>query len=86
MRQIAFDSLHDPKSTQFDFFSNAPVFNATLQLTTVGAWMMSKLMLCCDINEFKIPTIKELSDSSHLFSYFQYQCKSWMGSDQPRKM
>jgi hypothetical protein len=37
MRQIAFDSLHDPKSTQFDFFSNAPVFNATLQLTTVGA-------------------------------------------------
>jgi hypothetical protein len=66
------------KSTHW-FFCNALACSTILQLTPVGAWVMSKLVLCCDINKFKIPTTKELSDSDCLFSYFQCQFRSWVG-------
>jgi hypothetical protein len=64
-------------------FCNTLVCIATVQLTPMGGWVMSKLVLCCDINKFKILATKELSDFGRLFSCFQCQFKSQMGWDQP---
>jgi hypothetical protein len=68
------------------FFCITLVCSTTFQLTPMGVWVMFKLVLCCDINKFKIATTKELSGFGRLFSCFQCQFKSWMGWDQPLKM